>query len=164
MFLDPITVPIGANVNSDQVSVTLPDDAPAHSGWPPGNWSLALRVQRPGETELRTTNGLPMMLAPTLDLVTSSASRDGGTGVVTIELEFTPDVRSSQDVRLMAGGHEALPVDLSSQTGNLDFAYPELTAGNQWLRLRVDGVDSLLVNRSRTPPEFNATQNMVIPA
>lgn len=161
---DPITVPIGANVNSDQVSVTLPDDAPAHSGWPPGNWSLALRVQLPGETELRTTNSLPMMLAPTLDLVTSSASRDGGTGVVTIELEFTPEVRSSQDVRLMAGGHEALPVDLSSQTSTLDFAYPELKAGNQWVRLRVDGVDSLLVNRAKTPPEFNATQNMVIPA
>jgi hypothetical protein len=161
---DPINVPIGVNVNSDQVGVALPNDAAAHSGWPPGNWSLALRVQRPGETELRTTNSLPLMLAPTVNFAASSASRDAGTGVVTIQLEFTPEVRPSQDVRLMAGGHEALPVDLSSQAGNLDFAYPKLPAGSQRLRLRIDGVDSLLVNRAAMPPEFNATQQMVIPA
>lgn len=161
---DPITVPLGANVNSDQVSVTLPDDAAATSAWPPGNWSLALGVQRPGETELRTTNSMPLMLAPILDFAASSASRDAGTGVVTIQLEFTPEVRPSQDVRLAAGGREALPVDLSSQTGSLDFAFPDLPSGSQWLRLRVDGVDSLLVNRAEEPPEFDPTQQMVIPA
>lgn len=161
---DPIAVPIGANVNSDRVSVALPSDAAAIIAWPPGNWSLTLRLQRPGETEFRTTNRFPFMLAPTLNVAGSSANRDAGTGVVTIHLVFIPELRPSQDVSLNAGGHEALPVDLSSQTGSLDFAYPGLPAGSQWLRLRVDGVDSLLVNRAARPPEFETTQQMVIPA
>lgn len=161
---DPIAVAIGTNINSDRVSVTLPGDAAAITGWPPGSWQLSLRLQRPGESELRTTNRFPVMVAPTLDIGSSSASRDGGTGVVTISLVFSPEVRPSQAVSLNAGGHEALPVDLSSQTGTLDFEFPTLAAGNQWLRLRIDGVDSLLVNRAVTPPEFEATQQLVIPA
>ena len=164
LLADPITVTIGANVNSDRVSLALPDDAAAHAGWPPGNWSVALRLQRPGESESRTTNSLPVMLAPTVDFAASSASRDAGSGAVTIQLEFTPEARPSQRVRLIAGGHEAAPADLSSQTGSLEFMYPELPAGNQWVRLRIDGVDSLLVNRDVDPPEFDASQQLVIPA
>ncbi len=160
----PIAIPVGANVNSDEVEVTLPNDAAAAVDWPPGNWTVALAVQRPGETELRISNSLPMMLAPDLDLGTSSASRDAGTGAVTVQLVFTPEVRASQSVRLMVAGHEALPANLNSQTGSLEFVYPELPAGNQRLRLRVDGVDSLLINREKEPPEFEASQKLVIPA
>jgi hypothetical protein len=164
LLSDPITVAIGGNLNSDQVSVALPNDAAASDAWPPGNWTVALAVQRPDEDDLRFSNSLPMMLAPILDLPASSAVRDGGSGAVTITLVFTPELRPSQQVRLFAGGYEALPSDLSSQTGTLDFVYPELSAGKQWLRLRVDGVDSLLVNREEQPPEFNASQHIVIPA
>jgi hypothetical protein len=164
LLSDPITVAIGGNLNSDQVSVALPNDAAASDAWPPGNWTVALAVQRPDEADLRFSNSLPMMLAPILDLPASSAVRDGGSGAVTITLVFTPELRPSQQVRLVAGGYEALPSDLSSQTGTLDFVYPELSAGKQWLRLRVDGVDSLLVNREEQPPEFNASQHIVIPA
>lgn len=161
---EPIVVPIGANVNSDRVSVTLPDDGAAHAGWPPGNWSVSLRLQRPGETDARTTNSLPLMLAPTVDFGASSATRDAGTGAVTIQIALTPEVRSSQRVRLMAGGLEAAPLNLTGQTGSLEFSYPELAAGSQWIRLRVDGVDSLLVDRTADPPEFDTTQQLVIPA
>lgn len=161
---DPITIVIGANVNSERVSVILPNDVAAISGWPPGSWRLSLSLQRPGETELRSTNSFPVMLAPTLDIGNSTASRDAGTDAVTIQLAFTPEVRPSQQVSLNAGGHEALPTDLSSQTGGLDFVFPILADGNQWLRLRVDGVDSLLVNRNTKPPEFDATQQVMIPA
>jgi len=121
-------------------------------------------VQRPGESERRVSNSLPMMLAPVLDLAASSASRDAGTGAVTVQLVFTPEVRPSQHVRLMVAGHEALPANLGSQTGSLDFVFPELPDGSQKLRLRVDGVDSLLINREKEPPEFEPGQQLVIPA
>jgi len=161
---DPIAVPIGTNVNSECVSVALPNDTAAISGWPPGSWRVSLSLQRPGETEIRITNSFPIMLAPSLDIGSSNASRDAGTGVVTIQLVFTPEVRSSQQVSLAAGGHEALPTDLSSQTGSLDFVFPTLVDGSQWLRLRIDGIDSLLVNRAVRPAEFDPSQQMVIPA
>jgi len=160
----PIAVAIGSNGNSERVSVTLPNDAAAAAGWPPGSWRVSLRLLRSGETELRSTNSFPMMLAPTLDIASSSASRDGGTGAVTIQLVFIPEVRPSQQVSLNAGGHEAVPNAFSSQTGSLDFVFPTLANGNQWLRLRIEGVDSLLVNRAVRPPEFISSQQMAIPA
>ncbi len=161
---DPISVAIGNNANSDRVEVTLPSDAAAIAGWPPGSWHVSLSLLRPGETEPRSTNSFPVMLAPTLDIGSSTASRDAGSGAVTIQLNFIPEVRPSQAVSLNAGGHEAIPTDLSSQTDSLEFVFPTLAAGNQWLRLRIAGVDSLLVNRSVTPPEFNSSEQMVIPA
>lgn len=160
----PIGIPVGVNVNSNEVEVTLPNDAASAAAWPPGNWTVALAVQRPGESELRVSNSLPMMLAPLLDLAASSASRDAGSGAVTVQLVFTPEVRPSQHVRLMVGGHEALPANLGGQTGSLEFVFPELPAGSQKLRLRIDGVDSLLINREKVPPEFEPSQQLVIPA
>ncbi|MCP4042000.1 MAG: DUF4255 domain-containing protein [Gammaproteobacteria bacterium] len=159
----PIQVIIGTNVNSEQVSVTLPSNATAITNCPPGNWHVSLRLQRPGETEIRTTNTFPLMLAPTLDIANSNVSRDAGTKAVTIGLVFVPEVRPSQEVSLNVGGHEAKPTNLSSQTDSLDFIFPALADGSQWLRLRVDGIDSLLVNRAVKPPEFHVSQQMVIP-
>ena len=158
----PLTVEDN-NLNSDRVDVTLPNDAASVSGWPAGNWQVSLDLIRPGDTETRTSNSFPLMLAPTLDIAASSVSRDAG-GVVTIGLTFTPEARPSQQVSLNAGGQQARPLDLSSQTGSLDFRFPALAAGSQWLRLRIDGVDSLLINRAVQPPEFLASQQMVIPA
>lgn len=161
---NPIPVAIGSNVNSERVSVALPSNPAAVSGWPPGTWNVTLSLQRPGEPIIRTTNGFPVMLAPTIDVAGSIASRDAGTGAVTIHLIFTPEVRSAQKVSLNAGSHEALASGLHSQTGSLDFIFPSLAAGSQWLRLRVDGVDSLMVNRAITPPAFDPSQQMGIPA
>lgn len=121
-------------------------------------------LQRPGETETRNTNATYLLLAPRLDIPASSAARDAGSGAVTITLVFTPQVRPGQKVTLNAGGHEALPVSFTAQTGSLDFRFPVLAAGQQWLRLNVDGADSLLVNRAVSPPAFDNTQRMNIPA
>jgi hypothetical protein len=35
-------------------------------------------------------------------------------------------------------------------------------AGTYYVRLRVDGVDSFLINRSLNPPQFDATQKVTI--
>jgi hypothetical protein len=37
-----------------------------------------------------------------------------------------------------------------------------VTAGLYFVRLRVDGVDSILVNRALTPPEFDTTQEVTV--
>jgi hypothetical protein len=45
----------------------------------------------------------------------------------------------------------------------LTFPTAELAAGDYWARLRVDGVDSLLVDRTQTPPVFDSTQKVTLP-
>lgn len=162
-LVTPIEITVGVNANSDGIAVTLPDDAAAHLAWPPGLWSVTVILQRAGETVDRSTNSLPLLLAPRLDIGASTAVRDVGTGAVTISLTFTPQVRPGQTVSLNAGGRE-VPGDVTAQAGNLHFAFPALASGAQWLRLRVDGADSPLVNRALTPPQFDATQQMTIPA
>jgi hypothetical protein len=161
---NPIEINLGINANGERIDVALPNDAAAHIAWPPGTWDVTVILQRPGESVERMTNSLPLLLAPKLDIGSSSAVRDAGSGAVTITLVFTPEVRPGQKVSLNAGGHEALPTGLSAQTGTLNFVFPELGAGQQWLRLRADGADSLLLDRDATPPQFNITQRMVIPA
>jgi len=160
---NPIDLALGNNANGERINVTLPNNAAAHTAWPPGGWNITVVLQRPGETTDRSTNSLPLLLAATLDIPGSTAVRDAGSGAVTLTLDFTPEVRPGQKVSLNAGGHEAAPDNLATQTGTLDFVFPELAAGQQWLRLRVDGADSLLVDRSTTPPQFDITQRMNIP-
>jgi len=159
----PIEINLGINANGENIALTLPSDAAAHLAWPPGVWNVTVILQRPGETQDRSSNSLPLLLAPRLDMAGSGAVRDAGSGAVTITLAFTPQVRPGQTVSLNAGGREA-PGDVTAQTGTLDFVFPALGAGPQWLRLRVDGADSLLVNRELTPPQFDLTQRMTIPA
>lgn len=159
----PIDIALGVNANSGRLDVALPNNVAAHAAWPPGTWSVTVSVQRAGETFARSTNALPMQLAPRIDIGASAAVR-APSGTVTISLVFTPQVRPGQKVNLFAGGHEAQAANLTTQTGSLDFVFPALAAGAQFLRLRVDGADSLLLDRSVTPPQFDATQQMVIPA
>ena len=161
---NPIEINLGTNANGERIAITLPDDAAAHAAWPPGTWDVNVILQRPGETVDRSTNSLPLLLAPRLDVAASNAVRNAVTGVVTITLVFTPEVRPGQKLSLNAGGHEALAHNLTAQTGTLDFMFPDLGAGQQWLRLRADGADSLLLDRSTTPPKFDLTQRMGIPA
>ncbi len=162
-LVNPIELNLGLNANGENIALTLPNDAAAHLAWPPGVWNVTLILQRPGETQDRSSNSLPLLLAPRLDMAGSGAVRDAGSGAVTITLAFTPQVRPGQTVSLNAGGHEA-PGDITAQTGSLNLVFPVLAAGPQWLRLRVDGADSLLVNRELTPPQFDLTQRMTIPA
>jgi hypothetical protein len=49
-----------------------------------------------------------------------------------------------------------------SPTGTLTFRVDAASPGQHRVRLRVDGVDSLLVDRSVTPPVFVPSQSVTI--
>ncbi|HVQ16472.1 MAG TPA: hypothetical protein VMS40_22875, partial [Vicinamibacterales bacterium] len=53
----------------------------------------------------------------------------------------------------------------TSASAPLVFVFPNTTpAGNRWVRLRVDGVDSPLVLRNGSSPAFDPTQQLAVPA
>jgi hypothetical protein len=37
-------------------------------------------------------------------------------------------------------------------------------SGSQWVRLTVDGAESVLLDRSTAPPSFDPTQTVTVPA
>jgi len=65
---------------------------------------------------------------------------------------------------LTLGGHTAIADTHPTTTSSLTFAFDNVPPGAQWLRLTVDGVESLLVDRSVDPPVFDPGQSIVVPA
>jgi hypothetical protein len=69
-----------------------------------------------------------------------------------------PDVFPDQRASLLLGSTEILADVHASQTGTLTFQALDVITGEHFVRLRVDGVDSLLVDRTVTPPVFDPSQ------
>ncbi len=140
-----------------EVVVELPERS---QDWPAGFYTVMVQV-RQGE-QVRMTNELSFSLAPKILRFDISPP---GTLTVTCE----PHVWPGQRVVLLVGDRELLPqVDLDAsprteKTNTLVFNLREIPSGDYFLRLRVDGVDSLLVDRSVVPPVFDVSQKVQVP-
>lgn len=151
----PVTQPPQAGATSTSVPVQIPND-PAN--WPPGFYTVSVLVTRPGESFQRETNQLSFALAPSISVAPASAPA----GSVVYTVTVTPDVWPAQRASLIVGSSEFLADPITTASGTLSVSTSGLTAGSYWVRLRVDGVDSLLVDRSKTPPVFDPTQQITL--
>ena len=150
-----IQVPAGPDATATQVVVTIPT-LPAT--WPAGMYSVQVFVQRPGDTFRRSSNQLPSSLAPSFTIVPVSAAA----GAITYTATVSPEVRPQQRVGLLLGSQEILADAHAVQTNTLTFRAVGVTPGDYFVRLRVDGVDSVLVDKSVKPPIFDATQRVTV--
>jgi hypothetical protein len=87
-----------------------------------------------------------------------------------IEQGHEQPVLQEQRVALLFGDRE-VPFAFPKPSGplttpisfqDLSFDLGALPVGKYFVRLRVDGVDSLLVNRNVTPPQFDQSQRVEI--
>ncbi|MGB2604282.1 MAG: DUF4255 domain-containing protein [Candidatus Sulfotelmatobacter sp.] len=149
-------VKIGApGGTATQVTVTIPNSPTI---WPAGFYTVSLLVQRPGETYQRSTNQLSFALAPQITIAPASAAGPNITYTVTC----TPEVWMEQDAAFLLGDQDIPAQPHPAQTPTLTFQAQNLTAGSYFVRLRIDGVDSLLVNRAVKPPVFDPTQQVTV--
>jgi hypothetical protein len=153
------TITPPANVTPAAVSFTLPND-PAN--YPAGIYSAILRLRHPGDPATRLTNELAVAIAPRLVTLASPVQLDGD-GNLTLTPTCTPDLRPNQRVSLILGGTEVLAQPFNAPTSTPTFVFSGLPTGTYWARLRVDGVDSLLIDRSSTPPKFAGPSIQVLP-
>lgn len=160
----PHTITVGTNADRAGVEVTLPSGATADQQWPAGLWTVTVALVRPGEIAARTSTVGALLLAPRPDLPPMTMTRNATTGALTVTLAVHPQARPSQQVRLALGGDLVLADAHPAATGSLTFHFGAVPAGPQWLRLVVDGVESHLLDRSDTPPVFDATQRVTVPA
>jgi hypothetical protein len=162
---DPHTVTIGANADPIAIDVTLPTGATAFQQWPAGVWTVSVDLVRAGETVTRTTNVAAMVLAPTPVLAPApTITRDATTGDVTVTLNVRPRVRPSQRATLALGSDVALADTHPTATASLTFHFGVVPDGAQWVRLTVDGAESLLLDPSTVPPSFDPSQTVTVPA
>ena len=151
----PVEVaPAGAAADG-MVAVVVPD-VPA--AWPAGLYRVQVLVRPPGDTQRRASNGIGVAVAPSMTIAPLSAPA----GDVTWTVTCSPDVLPQQRVALLLGDREVAAQPLAAPTGTLTFDAAGVAAGQYWVRLRVDGVDSLLVDRAAMPPVFDATQRVTV--
>jgi Pvc16 N-terminal domain len=131
--------------------------------FPVGVYRVGVQLVRPGEAAARTSNRLAMTLAPEMTGLPISVARDGA-GTATFTINFFPALRAGQSVALVLGQQEYAPQPFTAPTTSLQFAIedaPVAPAPGLLVRLRIDGIDSPIIDRSVTPPVFR-NQRLVI--
>lgn len=152
--------------DASTVAISLPPDPPASAptpgtpqdpaAWRAGLYMLTLRITR--GARVIETNALPLLLAPRLRSITTAAEAGG---IVRLDVTVSPPVRAGQAVALLLGS-QALPG--SGVGAALVFRGAGLPAGTTVpVRLRVDGAESLLVDRRARPPRFDPSQVATLP-
>jgi hypothetical protein len=127
------------------------------TGWPAGVYTVTVDVN---SDQLRTTNVLTVPLAPqitTITKLTSTATE------LEIEVGCTPQVWADQKVSLIIGDQQ-VAAEPHGQTATVRFRLDNPPSGFTYLRLRVDGVDSLLVTDfTAAPPVYDSTKAVTLP-
>lgn len=124
--------------------------------FPVGVYSVIAQLMPPDETNTRATNRLAMTLAPMITGLPMTVARVGGTATFT--LNFFPALRAGQEAVLVLGQQEFPPQPFASPTTtSLNFIIknaPVSPAPGFLARLRIDGIESLIIDRSAKPPVF----------
>lgn len=118
-----------------------------------GVYQVAARGLRPNDTEPRTSNQLAMVLGPKITAFPAMVAKDGA-GTATITLSCEPDIRPGQRVSLLLGTAEVAAQPWSTVTSTFTFVIEQAPVGEHLVRLRVDGIESPLINRTMVPPAF----------
>ena len=126
------------------------------ANFPVGVYRVGIRLVRPTETDPRTSNRLAMTIAPEITGLPMSVVRDGG-GTASFTLNFHPALRAGQSVALVLGQQEYSPQAFVAPTTSLNFVIPNApveAAPGHLARLRIDGIDSPIIDRAAKPPVF----------
>jgi hypothetical protein len=154
---DPITVRVEAGATDTRMTVKVPND-PAN--WPAGMYTVVVVVSSDGEPD-RTSNEMPFAIAPriTSDMPMEVVRTNNDARV---DLKCSPDVHPEQRVALLLGSRQILAEPRAGRTDQLSFVVKDAVPGKFWIRLRIDGVDSQLVDHAAKPPAFIETQKVTI--
>ena len=157
---DAIEVPAQAGGTDTEVRVELPDEP---ADWPAGFYTLAAVISKTGEED-RTTNEIPLMLTPNIiNPISIGPLSPPAVGGHMATVTCSPQVMPEQNAALLLGDWEFPVQNHSTKTDTLTFHLADVPAGEYYARLRIDGVDSLLIDRSVTPPVFDDSQKVTIP-
>ncbi len=144
--------PAAAGSNATKMLFSIPVARAAD--FPAGIYRVGARVQLTGEPEPRRTNDLALTLAPALTALPAQPVIRDGAGTASFSIGFTPALRTGQVVRLMLGTSEFTPQPFAPGALSLNFAIAHAPIGDHLARLRIDGIDSPIIDPSVTPPVF----------
>jgi hypothetical protein len=167
-LLAPIDVPLPDVITTSaetELQVPIPNDVAAQTVWAAGPLTVSLVITRTADTAnpIRITNELSFALAPRI--LTRNPTTAPSAAAFTLAVTCSPQVLPAQRASLLFGGSEIAADAHTAQTDSLNFtiaAIPPASKGDYFLRLRVDGVDSLLVDYQHPPLQFDPNQKVTI--
>lgn len=169
LVADPITLPVASqDVTASEVRFTL-DGVPA--GFPAGLWSVRLaltNVNVVGDIEEKTTtvtNDVPLTIAPRIvHLKPAVMPGSRNTTDLQVTLTYSPAALPGQQVLLLLDGRAAKPDHTEPPTpvDSPRFTFPDIAPGRHFVRVRVAGVDSVLIDRSGDKPVLDPGQTITV--
>jgi hypothetical protein len=163
LLATPNTVTITTAHAADHIDVPIPNDP---VNWPAGIYTVTVSDVQPFPTMVHTTNALPVPLAPT---ITAIAKGTSNASEAVLTLTVVPDIRPEQKVAMIIDGRMILP----DTAGGLTFTVTDPPSGGPttvpptppiWVRLRVDGIDSIVVaDYTKSPPTYDPSQGIPLP-
>lgn len=157
--IDTVTV----TADGKEATFTLPSDANAQKDLVAGQLSAFIRFKPAGEIMVRETNAIPLVIAPAPVLPTSAAHDPSPSDPIKVTVAASPRVRPEQHAILMLDGAQAVAAPRALATDPLVFTFPaSLPTGTYWARLRVDGTESILIDRKKTVPIFDDSQKITV--
>ncbi len=131
---------------------------------PAGSYRVVVRVTRPdllGVDKVYTTNPLVLTLAPQITNLPQTVAR-AGDGSATVTINFTPALRAGQRAVLVLGAEEFQPETAGATPTSLAFVVAQAQVGVHLARLRIDGVDSPIIDMDFEPPEVPGFLNRTV--
>jgi len=150
------TITAASNASASAITFTLPNDA---VNYPAGTYQLTLQLTKGIRTVL--SNSLPFALAPQITALPGIVALDPS-GNATIALNCSPQVRATQDVELILGDLATLAAPFTGQIDDPSFFAVGIAPGTYAVRLRVDGVDSQIIDHSQSPPVYLAAAQLTV--
>lgn len=144
-----IELPALPEWTSTELKVKIPKEP---ENWKAGIYSIA-GIFRSDEGQERMTNELPVSVAPQIESIDVEDQWE-------ITVTCSPKVWKDQKATLVIGDREIFAEKIETDnTNKLVFKASDLPTGVQRVRLRVDGVESILIDRSGPLPVFNEGLN-----
>ena len=131
---------------------------------PAGSYRVVARLTRPdaqGADRLHETNSLVLTLAPRISNLPQTVARVPD-GSATVTIDFTPALRAGQRALLVLGAAEYSPLAAGATPTSLAFLVPEAPVGVHLARLRIDGIDSPVIDMDFEPPEVPQFLNQTV--
>jgi len=158
-FAVPVDIPAMSGAVENQIRVQIPNNPVV---WIVGFYTVAVVITKAGEQD-RITNTLTFALSPTIvNIAPANPVSIDVSGNVTLTITCVPQVLPDQRATLLFGDREMLAEAHTVQTDTLVFVLKNAVTGNTHVRLRVDGVDSILIDRSVSPPVYIGAMEVIV--
>jgi len=148
--------------SATSILFTIP--ALSAANFPVGIYSAYAELTPPDEANNRLTNRLALTLAPAIIGLPMTVARVGG--AATFTLNFTPELQAGQEAVLILGQQEFLPEPpTATPASSLKFVIPNapaFPAPGVLARLRIDGIESPIIDRTAKPPAFLNNPRIII--